>query len=373
MIKRRRLINHLAIAAASSATLAACRRNQQLLVNTEIGQAEQTQIEWRMATSWSDKVETYYQAATRICDRVERLTNGNFKITPFPAGGIAPAQQILDAVGEGKVECGHTEGIYYVAKSPALSFATSIPFGFNPSQLMAWIYGGGALELLRKAYADFNVMYFPAGTTGPQMGGWFQQKIGSLADLKGLKMRIPGIGGEVAKRIGINAINLPHAEIPAAFEQGDIDAAEFVGPYEDEKLGLNKFAKFYHYPGWHEPGTNHDLLVNLDAWKKLPKDYQEALGVAAFETQILSQSQCESLNRQALQRLLASGTELVAFEAEILKAAKEAAFELYEENASKDATFKAVYTSWKGFRKTIFFWNRVNELSYDDFVFAQAH
>jgi TRAP-type mannitol/chloroaromatic compound transport system substrate-binding protein len=339
----------------------------------ETEQAERTKIEWRMATSWSDKVETYYQAATRICDRVGRLTNGNFKITPFPAGGIAPAQQILDAVREGKVECGHTEGIYYVAQSPALSFATSIPFGFTPSQLMAWIYGGGALELLRKAYADFNVMYFPAGTTGSQMGGWFKKKIGSLAELKGLKMRIPGIGGEVAKRIGINAINLPHVEIPAAFERGDIEAAEFVGPYEDEKLGLNKFAKFYHYPGWHEPGTNHDLIVNLDAWKKLPQDYQEALGVAAFETQVLSQSQCESLNREALQRLIASGTELVAFGTDTLKAAEEAAFELYEENASKDATFKAVYTNWKGFRKTIFSWNRVNEISYADFVSAQKN
>ncbi len=272
-MKRRQLVRQVAIGAVSAGTLVGCSRGNQFF-KSSVQQFNLPRVEWRMATSWPEPVETYYDAAKLICNRVSQLTNGGFVITPFPGGGIAPPLKILEPIRSGSIECGHTEGIYYLDESPALSLATGVPCGFSPNELMSWLHSEGGIDLLRKAYADFNVFYFPAGTTGAQMGGWFKKKIESLADLKGLRMRMPGMGGKVMKHLGVDAKSLAFNEIAPAFERGNIEAAEFVGPYEDEKIGLNKYAQFYYYPGWHEPGTNHDLIINRDAWNKLPKEYQ---------------------------------------------------------------------------------------------------
>lgn len=370
-MKRRQLFSQVAVGAVSAGTLAACSQRNQIL-KASVGQTNRTRIEWRMATSWTESLDVVFGTSKLLCERVSELTDGNFVITPYPAGGIAPPLEILDTVGTATAECGHTAGFYYTAKNPALAFATTVPFGLNPAQHIAWLYGGSGLEALRKIYAHFNVINFPGGSTGNQMGGWFKKKFQSLDEIKGLKMRIPGLGGKVWKQLGAETQNLPPAEIGPALEQGKIDAAEWVGPYEDEKLGLNKFAQFYYYPGWHEPGTTYEFIVNLPAWNKLPKDYQTALSVAAFEAHTKMIARYDALNREALQRLETGGTKLVLFSPELLKAAEKTAFSIYEENASQDATFRELYTNWKTFRKAIFEWNHVNEASYSNIETARS-
>ena len=197
-------------------------------------------VQWRMATSWPQSLDTIYGGAVTVCDRISALTNGRFTIEPYAAGEIVPGLQVLDAVQSGTVECGHSAAYYYVGKNPALAFGTTVPFGLNAQQQNAWYYHGGGLDTMHKLYADFNVICFPAGNTGVQMGGWFKNNIKTVSDLKGLKMRIPGLGGEVMNKLGVNVQVLPGGEIYLALDRGAIDAAEFVGPYDDEKLGTAK-------------------------------------------------------------------------------------------------------------------------------------
>ena len=368
-MKRRHLIRQMTIGTATTGILAACSRQDQYF-SPNVQQVSQPRIEWRMATSWPESLNIVFGTAKLICDRVSELTSGNFAITAFPAGGIAPPLEILDTVQAGSAECGHTAGYYYTSKNPALAFATSVPFGLTPNQHLSWIYSGGGLELTREIYADFDTINFPAGSTGNQMGGWFKKKVSSTADLKGLKIRMPGLGGEVMKQLGAQVQNLPPDEILAALERNNIDAAEWVGPYEDEKLGLHKSAPFYYYPGWHEPGTTYELIVNQSAWSQLPKDYQQALQTAASEAHLTMLSQYEAANREALQRLISGGTELIAYSSEIISGAQKITFQLYEEFANQDASFRKVYDQWNAFRKGIYQWNRINEQSFADLIFS---
>ena len=289
----------------------------------------------------------------------------------FAAGQLVPPLQILDSVQKGTVQCGHTASYFYIGKSPALAFATSVPFGLNAQQQNSWLYHGGGLETMQKIYADkFNIINFPAGNSGAQMGGWFKKEIKSATDLKGLTMRIPGLGGQVMNRLGVNAQVLPGGEIFLALERGAIDAAEWVGPYDDEKLGLQKAAPFYYYPGWWEPGPTLEVLVNLKEWEKLPKEYQEVFKTAAYEANMSMLAQYDARNGEALSRLVAGGTKLIAYSQDILQAAQKASFELLDENADKDPSFKGVYEKWKTFREKIYKWNSINELRFANFVTA---
>ncbi|MEO0490017.1 MAG: ABC transporter substrate-binding protein [Cyanobacteria bacterium J06659_2] len=369
-MKRRRLFNHLALGAAGVGLFSACSRPKQVFTPTEDGEGGSgPKIAWRMATSWPENLDIVFGTAQQMCTRVGELTQGNFTITAFPAGGIAPPLEILDTVQASTAECGHTAGYYYTSKNRAFAFATSLPFGLNPHQHLSWLYGAGGLELVRNIYADFGVINFPAGSTGNQMGGWFRDKVGSMSEIKGLKMRMPGLGGEVLKRIGAEAQNLPPNEILLGLERGNIDAAEWVGPYEDEKLGLNQYADYYYYPGWHEPGTTYELIVNQDAYERLPEEYRKALEVAAFEAQVTMLSKYDAVNREALQRLISSGTELTVYSEEILQGARQAANDLYAEYASQDPAFQEIYDNWNAFRQGIYRWNNVNERSFADLIF----
>ena len=323
-----------------------------------------------MATSWPKSLDTIFGGAETISKRVSEMTNGRFTITPFAAGEIVPGLQVLDAVQAGTVECGHSPSYYYVGKNPALAFGTSVPFGLTGQQQNAWLYHGGGLEAMQKLYSDFNVINFPAGNTGAQMGGWFKRDIKSVADLKGLKMRIPGLGGEVMTRLGVNVQVLPGGEIYLSLDRGAIDAAEWVGPYDDEKLGLHKAAQFYYYPGWWEPGPTLDVQINQSAWMRLPKEYQEILKTAAMEANLNMLAKYDALNREALQRLVSGGTKLTPYSPEILQAAQKASLDIFAENAGKDVTFKQIYEQWKGFRDQIYKWNQVNELSFANFAFS---
>ncbi len=370
-MKRRQLISQIALGGATAGTLGACSSRAQFF-GADVQQVSRPRVEWRMATSWPETLDVVFGTVQLMCDRISELTNGNFSITPFPAGGIAPPLEILDTIQSGTAECGHTAGYYYLSKNSAFGFATSVPFGLNPSQHLAWLYGGGGLELIRELYADYNAINFPAGSTGNQMGGWFKNRVQSLSEFNGLKMRMPGLGGQVIERLGGVVQNLPPNEIPLALERNDIDAAEWVGPYEDEKLGLNQAAQYYYYPGWHEPGTTYELLINTSSWDQLPSDYQYAVQLAAAEAHMMMLSKYDAVNREALQRLVSTGTELTLYTQEIISGAQTATFDLYQEFASQDATFRRVFEHWNAFREGIYQWNRVNEQSFAQFVLADT-
>ncbi len=368
-MKRRRLLGYATTSAITTTALAACTGSNPSSDTTTTG-GTLPNVKWRMATSWPTSLKTLYGAAETVANRVSEMTEGRFTIQVFAAGEIVPGLEVLDAVQQGTVECGHSASYYYIGKNPALAFGTCVPFGLNAQQQNAWLYQGGGLETMHKLYRDFNTIAFPAGNSGVQMGGWFKREVNTVDDLKGLKMRIPGLGGKVLARLGVNVQVLPGGEIFLALERGAIDAAEWVGPFDDEKLGLNKAAKFYYYPGWWEPGSSFDLQINLAAWNKLPKEYQEILKGAAEEANTNSLATYDSENPQALKRLIEGGTQLRPYSPEILQAAQTEAFALYEENATKDATFKAVYEQWKQFRENVYQWHAVSEYSFSNFAVA---
>lgn len=365
-MKRRQFIRNTALAAGSTTALAAC--SQATNSSSESTASSLPNIRWRMATSWPNSLDTIYGGAETVAKRVAAMTDGKFTIDTYQAGEIVPALQVLDAVQDGTIECGHTASYYYIGKNPALAFGTTVPFGLTAQQQNAWLYHGGGLEAMQKLYADFNIINFPAGNTGAQMGGWFNQEIQSLSDLNGLKMRIPGLGGKVMSRLGVNVQNIGGGEVYLALERGAIDAAEWVGPYDDQKLGLHEAADFYYYPGWWEPGAMLEAQVNRSAWDQLPTEYQEIFKTATMEANLNMLAKYDALNGAALEELQQKGAKLRAYSPEIMQAAQKAAFEIYEENASQEATFKEVYDQWKGFRDQVSDWNQINELSFSRFM-----
>ncbi|MEB3282637.1 MAG: TRAP transporter substrate-binding protein [Lyngbya sp.] len=368
MIKRRTFLQHSTLTAVSTTALAACSRKPPT-PSEPVSSPAQPFVRWRMATSWPKSLNLTFGAAEQLCQRVSRLTNGRFAITPYAAGEIVSGLEVLPAVEAGTVECGHTASYYYIDRVPALAFATTVPFGLNAQQQQAWLHSGEGLALMQNLYADFGVRNFPGGSTGAQMGGWFKREVNTLADLKGLKMRIPGLGGQVMGRLGMEVQVLLGNQIFDALDGNKLDAAEWVGPYDDEQLGLNRVAPFYYFPGWWEPGTTYEFQVNLAAWQKLPSQYQEAFEVAAAQANCQMLANYDAANGQALQRLLARGTKLREFSPEILQAAENVTFELYEEKASQDPTFKQIYQQWKAFRSQVYQWHRVNELGFVSFAF----
>jgi TRAP-type mannitol/chloroaromatic compound transport system substrate-binding protein len=331
----------------------------------------QNAVRWQMATSWPVSLDTIYGGAQIFAERVAALTDGKFQITPNPAGKLSKGTDILDVVSQGAVPIGHTASYYYIGKSPVTAFGTAIPFGMNLRQQNAWLYDGGGLKLLQDVYAKkFNVIQFPAGNTGAQMGGWFRKEVNTTNDLKGLKMRIPGLGGQVMKSLGVTVQTIPGGEIFQALQTGTVDAAEWVGPYDDEKLGFYKVAKFYYYPGWWEPAPSLEVEVNLGEWNKLPKQYQEAIRSAAVEANMGMIARYDARNAAALAKLKDQGVTVKQYSKEILDAAKKAADALYAEFSGKDADFKAVYENWKAFKAQSDSWFGLNEFAFESYNFG---
>ncbi|MBL1208415.1 TRAP transporter substrate-binding protein [Geminocystis sp. GBBB08] len=370
-MKRRNIIKSIsqgAIAATTVGVVGGCQKAQNQAVNADTNNLPN--VNWQMATSWPLSLDTIFGGAKVLADRVKSLTNGKFIIEPRAAGEIAPGLEVLNVVSQGAVQCGHTAAYYYIGKSPAVAFGTGLPFGLTAQQQNAWLYEGGGLTKLQEIYATkFNVIQFPAGNTGAQMGGWFRKEVNTVNDLQGLKMRIPGLGGQVMAKLGVTVQNLPGGEIFQALQTGAIDAAEWVGPYDDEKLGLNKVAKYYYYPGWWEPGPTLEVQINLDEWNKLPPSYQSALEVASFESNVTMLARYDARNNEALERLLQVGVQLRPYSQEILEAAEKASFALYDEFSGKDADFKTVYEQWKTFRNRIYAWNNLNEGSFSRYIY----
>ncbi len=329
----------------------------------------QEAVEWRMGTSWPVSLDTIYGGATTVAERVSQMTDGMFKIETFPAGELFGGTEVLQNVQQGAVEAGHTASYYYVGLNSALAFGTSVPFGLTAQQQNAWLYHGGGMEAMHKVYADFNAIGFPAGNTGTQMGGWFRNEINSTSDLQGLKMRIPGLGGRVMERLGVNVQVLAAPEIYQALQTGAIDATEWVGPYDDQKLGFFEVADYYYTPGWWEPGPTLDVQVNLEAWNKLSPAYQEILKTACYEANINMLAKYDALNRQALDELLGNGVQLRTYSDEILSAAQTAAFELYAEESASNPSFQEIFGPWKEFRDRVYKWHQTNELPMTTFVY----
>lgn len=372
-MKRRKFLTGAAVGTATAATLASCNQASESTSSSPTVQTDSNPaVEWRMASSYTPSLDTVYGGSEAFVQRVSDMTDGKFQITIFAAGELVPGLEVLDAVQQGTVQAGHTNSYYYRGKNEALAFDTAVPFGMNFRQQTAWLYQGGGLDLVHELLSDFNIISFPAGSTGTQMGGWWKQEINSASDLEGINMRIPGLGGSVLERLGVNVQNLAGGEIFQALQLGTIDAAEWVGPYDDEKLGLHNAASIYYYPGWWEPASQYSLYFNLDEWNKLPTTYQEVLKVAAAATHADIMARYDARNPAALAKLLNEGVQLTRFSDEIMTVAREAAFDLYEELASADAAYNKIYTAWKQFQADSNRWFSTSEFGFTDFAFKQA-
>lgn len=363
-MKRRKLVTGAALGAVTTGAIAACAPRQEKFASSDT-----PYLKWQLASSYTPELDTVYGGSEYFVERVKQLTNGRFEIALSAEGELVPGLEILEAVQQGRVQAGHTSSYYYRDRNEALAFDTAVPFGLDYRQQNAWLYQGGGLDLVHELLADFNIISFPAGNTGAQMGGWWRREVQTLADLKGLTMRIPGLGGTVMERLGVTVKNLAGSEILLALQQGRLDAAEWVGPYDDHKLGLHQAAPIYYYPGWWEPASQYSFYFNLDAWRSLPTTYQDMLKTAAAETHLDIMARYDSRNPGAIASLLSQGVTLKPFPPEIMVAAHTVSFDLYEELAAKDAAYKKLYTAWQAFRAASNQWFATAELSYTNFAF----
>ena len=325
-------------------------------------------IKWRLTASWPKSLDTIYGACETIAKYVSEATDGKFQIQPFAAGEIVPALQALDAVQNGTVEMGHTATYYYIGKDPTWALFCATPFGLNSRQQNAWLYDGEGTKLIDAFGAKFNVKCLSAGNTGCQMGGWLKKEIKEPADLNGLKFRMGGWASKTLQKLGVVPQQIAGGDVYPALERGAIDAAEWVGPYDDEKLGFYKVAKFYYYPGWWEGGTTLHLLINQAKWNELPKSYQAIVGAAAGFANGEVQARYDARNPQALKRLIAAGTQLRPFSPSIMEACWKASIEVNNETSAVNADYKKVWDSIEAFRNDEYLWWQVAEYTYDTFM-----
>ena len=331
----------------------------------------QPTINWRLASSFPKSLDTIYGVSEVFSKRVAALTGGKFNIRVFAGGEIVPALQVMDAVQAGTVEVGHTASYYYFGKDPTFAFDCAVPFGLNSRQQTAWFEQGGGKALLREFFAGYGIINFMGGNTGTQMGGWFRKEVKSVKDLDGLKMRIGGFAGRVMQKLGLVPQQIAGGDIYPALEKGTIDAAEWVGPYDDEKLGFYKVAPFYYTPGWWEAGPQLSFYVGLKEWNKLPKEYQAALEVATYEAHVMMQAEYDARNPAALARLLKNGVKLRSFNKEIMDACWKVANEVMDEEATKNPKFKKIYEPWKRFRQDQNQWFSVAEATLQNFMIGR--
>ncbi len=359
-MQRRKFLRTSAVGAVSVASVST-------LAAPAIAQS-MPELKWRLASSFPKSLDTIYGAGEVLAKYIGEATDNRFNVRVFAAGEIVPGLQVLDAVQNGTVEMGHSAGTYYVGKDPTLAIDTALPFGMTARQQEAWMNWGGGMQLMREVYKDFNIYNLPAGNTGAQMGGWFRKEIKSVDDMKGLKFRIAGIAGQICNKLGAVAQQIAGGDIYPALEKGTIDAAEWIGPYDDQKLGFNKIAPYYMYPGWWEGGPQTTAMINIGKWNELPKNYQAVVEMAAAKAQAWMLSKYDAENPKALRELVAGGTKLVAFPTPVMEAAFNAANDLYNELSAKSPRFKKVYENWRAFRNEEILWFRVCENSFENFM-----
>ncbi len=326
------------------------------------------ELKWRMASSFPKALDTIFGASEIFAKYVAEASDNRFQVRVYAAGELVPGLQVADAVQNGTVEMGHTASYYYVGKDPCFAFDCAIPFGLNPRQQDAWINWGGGREAMAEFFKEYSIHSMPCGNTGGQMGGWFRKEIKTVDDLKGLKMRTSGFAGEILSKLGVVPQQIAAGDIYPALEKGTIDAAEWVGPYDDQKLGFNRVAPYYYYPGWWEAGPQLSAYVNLAKWNELPKSYQALLEAAAAKAHTSMLSKYDAQNPKALRQLVAGGTKLMPFTAPVLEACYTATNQVYDETMAKNARFKKIYEQWKPFRAEEVLWFRVVENTLDNFM-----
>ena len=359
-MQRRKFLRAAAVGAGSVASVST-------LAAPAIAQS-MPELKWRLTSSFPKSLDTLYGAGEVLTKYVADVTDNKFQMRIFAANEIVPGLQVLDAVQNGTVEIGHTAGTYYVGKDPTFAFDTAIPFGTNSRQQDAWMNWGGGRELMGELYKNYNIHGIVAGGTGAQMGGWFRKEIKTIDDMKGLKFRIAGIAGLVVNRVGGVAQQIAGGDIYPALEKGTIDAAEWVGPYDDQKLGFNKITQYYYYPGWWEGGPQPSIYVNLEKWNQLPKAYKAAIEAGCLMAKEWMISKYDAENPKALRELVSTGTKLMPFPQPVMEACFTASNEIWAEISAKNALFKKVYDSWRPFRNEEILWFRVCEGTFDTFM-----
>lgn len=328
----------------------------------------QAAIRWRLASSFPKALDTIYGAAEVFAQKVNDMTGGKFSISVHAGGELMPAFGVVDGVQQGTIEAAHTAPYYFFGKDDTFAMDTAIPFGLNSRQLTAWMYDGNGLKLFREFYDKYNIVNFPGGNTGAQMGGWYRKEIKGIDDIKGMKMRIGGFAGKVLTRMGGVPQNIPGGEIYQALEKGTIDATEWVGPYDDEKLGFYKVAKHYYYPGWWEGGAQLDFYINKAAFNALSKENQAIVEAAAAYAHTEMQARYDARNPEALKRLVAGGAKLAAFPKSVMDSAFKNAMELYTELNDTNPAWKKIYTDYAAFRKDQNLWFRFTEATFDRYM-----
>ena len=326
------------------------------------------EVKWRLAASWPKSLDTLFGGCEYFAKRVSEVTDNKFQIQVFAAGELVPGLQVLDAVQNGTVEMGNTALYYYWGKDPAFTFGTALPFGLNARQMNSWLRFGGGADLLNDLLKNFNCTGVAAANTGAQMGGWFRKEIKSIDDLRGLKMRIGGFAGTIMAKVGAVPQQLAAGDIYPALEKGTLDACEWVGPYDDEKLGFYKVAKYYYYPGWWEGCGQAHNIINLAKWDELPKSYQSAILTASGDAWEWVIGRYDYNNPPALKRLLSQGVLLRAFPPDVMEASYKAATEIYADLSKTNPHFKKLYDSLVAFRGDSLVWLQVAELSFDSFM-----
>ncbi|MFT3988694.1 TRAP transporter substrate-binding protein [Aestuariivirga sp.] len=357
---RRKFIRSTGAATVATAALAAPAIAQSM-----------PELKWRMTSSFPKALDTIYGGGETVARYIREATDGKFQIQVFAAGEIVPGLEAANAVGSGSVEMCHTCSYYYWGKDPTFALGTAVPFGLNSRQQNAWMYYGGAIDLMNEFYATHNLVGFPAGNTGAQMGGWFRNEIKSVADLQGLKFRMGGFGGKVFSKLGVVPQQIAGGEIYQALEKGTIDAAEWVGPYDDEKLGFYKVAPNYYYPGWWEGGAYLHTMINKAKWEELPPVYQSLVKTACQAVTADVQAKYDYVNPQALKRLAAAGTKFHPFPADVMEASFKAANETYADITASNAAFKKIYDSMVAYRADAFLWEQFTDYTFDAFMMGQ--
>ena len=331
----------------------------------------QAAVRWRLTSSFPKALDTIFGAAEHFSKQVKAMSGGKFEISVHAGGEITPPFGVVDAVQQGSVEMAHTAPYYFFGKNDAFALGCAIPFGLNSRQMTAWMYEGNGLKLMREFYAKYDIINFPGGNTGAQMGGWYRKEIKSAADLKGMKMRIGGFAGRVFERLGGVPANIPGGEIYTALEKGTIDAAEWIGPYDDQKLGFNKVAPHYYYPGWWEGGPQLDFFINQKAFNALSAENKAILEAAASYAHVDMQAKYDAKNPTALKQLVGAGTKLQRFPKDVMELAFKESMALYAELSDKNPDWKKIYTDYSKFRADSNLWFRFAEASFDDFMQAQ--
>jgi TRAP-type mannitol/chloroaromatic compound transport system substrate-binding protein len=325
-------------------------------------------LKWRLTSSFPKSLDTLYGGGEFFAKAVAEATDNKFQIQVFAAGEIVPGLAALDAVQSDTVEMCHSASQYYIGKDPTFMFASTVPFGLNTRMQNSWWFFGGGGELINQFYQKYNVYAVVAGNTGAQMGGWFRKEIKEVADLQGLKFRIGGFAGIIVAKLGVVSQQIAAGDVYPALERGTLDAAEWVGPYDDEKLGLQRIAPYYYYPGWWEGQGMTHYYFNLGRWNALTPTYQSILRGAASRSNEWMMAKYDAVNPPALRRLLAGGTQLRAFSPAIMDACLKAALEVYVETSSKNPDFKKLWESLLAFRNEQYLWWQVAEYSYDTFI-----